>query len=353
MHEMKTADEIYAEMLGTFAGKTAYELSDSSDLAVRLYASAAQISALYAQIDYVKKQCFPQTAAGACLDYHAAMRGIERTAAAAASGTIRFALASALERGVAIPLGTVCMTEAGTSFATTAEASIAAGALYADVPAAAENAGAAGNVAAGTITRMPSAPAYVSACVNQLAFTGGAGEEDDETLRSRILESYSHLPNGANAEYYRQIALNHSGAAEAYVAARARGVGTADVYVASAAGLPAAALLEEINADLQKKREIAVDIRVLAPTTKTVDVAAAITVSDGADFSAVKAGAENAIESFFGGELLCGPVYRAKLGQLIYGVDGVENYSLTSPPADVAGEAAVLPVLGTLSISEA
>jgi len=52
---MKTAEEIYEEMLETFAEKTSYNISDSSDLAVRLYASAAQISALYAQIDYVEK----------------------------------------------------------------------------------------------------------------------------------------------------------------------------------------------------------------------------------------------------------------------------------------------------------
>lgn len=350
---MKTAEEIYKDMLETFAEKTSYNLSDSSDLAVRLYASAAQISALYAQIDYVKKQCFPQTASGIYLDYHAEMRAIERTEATKATGTIRFALSSALERDVEIPSGTVCMTEAGTSFATVEGAVIAAGSFYADATAQAEYAGTSGNVAAGTVTRMPSAPAYVSACVNQLAFTGGAEEEDDETLRSRIRGSYSHLANGANAEYYRQAALNHDGVAEAYVAARSRGVGTADVYITSTAGLPSEALLTEIEAELKEKREIAVDIRVLAPATKTVNVAAAITVAEGANFDAVKAAAESNIKAFFSGKLLCSPVYMAKIGQLIYSIDGVENYILMSPAEDAAGEAAVLPVLDSLTISEA
>ena len=350
---MKTAEEIYEEMLETFAEKTSYNISDSSDLAVRLYASAAQISALYAQIDYVKKQCFPQTASGKYLDYHAAMRAIERTEATKATGTIRFALSAALDRDVEIPSGTVCMTEAGTSFATVESAVIAAGSLYADAPAQASDFGTSGNVAEGTVTRMTSAPAYVSACVNKLAFAGGAEEEDDETLRSRIRGSYSHLANGANAEYYRQAALNHDGVAEAYVAARSRGIGTADVYITSTAGLPSEALLTEIEAELKEKREIAVDIRVLAPATKNVDVAAAITVADAANFDAVKAEVESTIKAFFSGKLLCSPVYMAKIGQLIYSVDGVENYILMSPAKDAAGEAAVLPVLGSLTISEA
>jgi uncharacterized phage protein gp47/JayE len=350
---MKTAEEIYARMLETFSQKTEYDLSDSSDLAIRLYAAAAQISALYAEMDYVKKQSFPQTASGGYLDYHAKMRGIARTEATSAAGTIRFSISAALDRDVVIAAGTVCMTSSGISFATTAEGTIAAGALYADVAARAEEAGASGNAAAGSITRMSSAPAYVSGCVNQLAFSGGAEAEDDESLRTRILESYSHLPNGANAEYYRQTALNHDGVAEAYVAARARGTGTADVYVSASDGLPSDALLSEIQSDLEGKREIAADIRVLAPTTKTVDVEVSVKVSSNADFAAVKAAVESGIRKFFSGKLLCAPIYRARIGQIIFAAEGVENYTIISPSADIAGEAAVLPVLGTLTVSEA
>ena len=44
--------------------------------------------------------------------------------------------------------------------------------------------------------------AAVTACTNPAAFTGGSDEEDDETLRARVLESYQRLPNGANTAWY-------------------------------------------------------------------------------------------------------------------------------------------------------
>ena len=41
---------------------------------------------------------------------------------------------------------------------------------------------------------------------------------------------------------------------------------------------------------------------------------------------------------------------RARLGALLYGVDGVENYAVVPPAADVAAADDVLPVLGTLTV---
>lgn len=41
---------------------------------MRLYAVAAQVQALYVQMDWVQRQSFPQTARGVYLDYHAQTR---------------------------------------------------------------------------------------------------------------------------------------------------------------------------------------------------------------------------------------------------------------------------------------
>ena len=43
---------------------------------------------------------------------------------------------------------------------------------------------------------------------------------------------------------------------------------------------------------------------------------------------------------------------RARLGALLYGVDGVENYAVVTPAADVAAADDVLPVLGALTVEE-
>ena len=66
-----TAEEIYGAMVETFQRETGITLAGDGDMAVRLYAVAAQIYALYVQADWVNRQCFPQTAVEDYLDLHA------------------------------------------------------------------------------------------------------------------------------------------------------------------------------------------------------------------------------------------------------------------------------------------
>ena len=51
-----TTDEIYGRMRASFAARSGMEPDDSSDVAVRLYAAAAQLEALSLQADWVKRQ---------------------------------------------------------------------------------------------------------------------------------------------------------------------------------------------------------------------------------------------------------------------------------------------------------
>jgi uncharacterized phage protein gp47/JayE len=46
-------------------------------------------------------------------------------------------------------------------------------------------------------------------------------------------------------------------------------------------------------------------------------------------------------------------VLLAKLGSVIYSVEGVKNYVFSAPAADVAVTGAQLPVLGALTVTEA
>ncbi|MBQ6539828.1 MAG: phage tail protein, partial [Oscillospiraceae bacterium] len=68
-------------MCSDFADRAGIPVRDGSDMAVRLYTAAVQIESLYLYNDWVKDQCFPQTAGGEYLDYHAEMRGLRRQAA--------------------------------------------------------------------------------------------------------------------------------------------------------------------------------------------------------------------------------------------------------------------------------
>ncbi|EOS66190.1 baseplate J/gp47 family protein [Oscillibacter sp. 1-3] len=349
---MKSVDEIYQELLVAFARRAGFTPEDACDLSVRLYAAAAQIQALDIQAEWVLDQSFPQTAQGVYLDRHAAMRGLSRLPASRAVGTLRFSVESPPALAVNIPAGTVCMTADERRFQTTAGATLAAGATYADAPAEALEAGGGGNAVAGAVRFLTACPVAVTACTNPAAFSGGSDAEDDETLRRRVLESYRRLPNGANAAWYEQTAMSHDGVAAARAVGRARGIGTVDVYIAGESGLPGAALLEEVRADLRERREIAVDVAVKAPAAVPVNVSAAIAVGENADFGEVKARAELAISTLFTGRMLGRPVLLAELGSRLYALEGVENCRLSAPAADLAADSAVLPVLGTLTVTK-
>lgn len=349
---MKEWTEIYEQMRGTFAQRAGFVPSEGCDSAVRLYALAAELQSLLMQADWVLDQSFPQTAQGTYLDYHAETRGITRGAAEKAAGVIRFAAADKVTAACPIEKGTVCMTAEGVRFETTEDAAIAVGSQWVDVPAQAAEAGAGGNVIAGTVTLLSAMPVGVVQCTNPAAFSGGCDAESDEALRGRVLASYQRLPNGANAAYYEQEAMRYPGVAAAKAVGRARGIGTVNVVIATHAGVPEAALLAAVETDLQKKREIAVGVKVLAPAVETVAVTAALKVAPGYTFAEVKAGAQSALEALFTGELLGKSVTTARLLTLLCGVEGVENVHLTAPAADVAVGSTELPMLGTVTISE-
>lgn len=349
---MKELSEIYQQMLSVYHQKTGFAMEDSADLAVRLYAAAAEIQALYVYARWALTQSFPQSATGSYLDYHAQLRNITRKNGLRAQGILRFRVEEALEEDLPIPAGTVCTTAGLVRFVTKTAGTIPAGQPYADVAAEAESAGTAGNAAAGSVTLMPIAPTGVSGVTNPAAFTGGRSSETDEELRERVMNSYAGLSNGANAAFYEERALAHEGVAKAAVLPRWQGIGTVGVVVATTDGEPDEELLEEIRDDLDSVREIAVDVTVMAPTEQTVNVTVELLPQDGIPFAAASAAVQTAIQSFFNGNLLGKDVYRAALGDAIYRTGKVRSYEILAPAEDILTDGPTLPRLGTLTIRE-
>ena len=349
---MKTIEEIYQEMTDRFAEETGMELDGTGEQAVRMLALAAQVYGLYQEAAWTKKQCFPQTATGEELDKHAFLRGLARRQASRAEGVLRFSVNAAAETALPIPAGTVCLTAGLTAFETVEAGVLPAGSLYTEVPARAVEPGAGGNVAALAIRTMAVAPAGISAVINPAAFSGGGAQEEDEALRARVLDTYRAMPNGANAAYYARQAMSVPGVAAVNVLPRSRGLGTVDVVVASPSGVPTQSLLNQVKAVLEESREIAVDVRAIAPETEEITVLVQVKAAGGRSGGAVRTAVEEVIRRWFDGKLLGQDILLARLGQIIYGVEGVENYAIVSPGADVSITSRQLPVLGTLSVEE-
>ena len=347
---MKTVDEIFDQMLSCFGEKTGMEPEAGCDLAVRLYAAAAQVYALYVQAEWVTRQAFPQTAEGEYLDLHAQLRSLTRKAATHAVGSLRFTAGAASESDRAIPLGTVCLTAGLVRFETTQAAVLKAGFTQVDVPAQAVLAGSGGNISAGTVVSMAVAPVGIQSCSNPEPFLGGSDGESDEELRARVMDTFQRLPNGANAAFYEQGALSFDQVAAVSVLPRNRGIGTVDVVVATGSGQPDETLLEELEDYFQTRREIAVDVQVLAPENVSLSLSVQVKAKAGLDSSQVCTGVKDTLQGWFSGERLGQDVLLAQLGNLIYSCDGVENYKILSPAADVSVEADQLPVLSAVSV---
>lgn len=349
---MEELRAIYERMREVFAKEAGFVPNDGCDMMVRLYALAAEVQSLLAQADWVLDQSFPQTAQGKYLDYHAETRALTRLPAARATGVLRFSAPSAVVTDYEIEAGSAAMTTGGVRFETTEKATLRKGETSVDVSARAVEAGASGNAIAGAVHVMALYPVGITRCENPEAFSGGSDEESDEKLRERVLESYRRLPNGANAAFYEQEALRFPTVTAAKAVGRARGIGTVDVYVSTHGGAPDEALLGEIRAALQEKREIAVDVAVRVPVEKTVDVAAVLETEQGWTMQEVADAAREALQAYFTGERLGEPVYRAKLASILYGVPGVKNYHLLAPEKDVPADATELPVLGRVTLTK-
>ncbi len=346
---MRNIDDIYNEMVSDYESRCSVVLRDGGDMSLRMRAFAAQVFALESQLEFSRRQAFPQTAQGEYLDLHAGIRGLERGGAVKAVGIIRFFVSEALSEDVSVPEGTVCTDAAGTEFITTEPGIIQAGELSCDVAAAAMSGGESGNAPAKAVCFMPFAPVGVSSCQNPAPFSGGSGGEDDESLRARILDSYRSLPNGANIAYYEAQALAVPGVFAVQVLPKRRGAGTGDVVVAADGGTPESGVVEEVGLRLSSQREICVDIEVSAPQLSPTDVSVQI---EAEDFAGAKAAVEAALDAMFTGAMLGRPVLLAELGSVIFSAAGVTNYKLSAPAADIAAADGVLPTLGTLTITE-
>lgn len=344
---MKDIEQLYSDMLSDFAARTGMEVSTGGDLSARLYAVAAQLYALYAQAEWVNRQCFPQTAQGEYLDRHAQLRALERKQAACARGMVSFFGDADGDAERVIPAGTVCMTTGLVRFETTSEGVLAAGETQVELPVRAMEPGSAGNVRAGSITTLAAAPVGITGCINNAPLTSGADAEEDEALRQRILDSFRRLPNGANAAFYEREALAIEGVAAATALPRSRGVGTVDVVVAAPGGMPEQALLDRVQAHFEQCREIAVDVRAVAPEAVNVNVTVRVACRQP---DVVFPQVEKAVQRWFLGQRLGQSVLLAQLTSLVFGVDGVENCVVIAPQTDLTLTKGQLPVLETVTV---
>lgn len=344
--------EIYEGMRTRMAERCGYEPDDGAELAVRLYAAAAQIESLYAYADWSRRQCFPHTAVGEYLDLHAQMHGLSREPAKAAHGTLIVGIDQPLDFVLTIPEGTRFCVPGGPQYHLAETLRIPIGLTENEALALCDEAGTVGNVAAGEICGLTEAPNYVNSVYNPSPFTGGVNEESDDHLRERILAACRRRPNGANTDYYEAIALAESGITSAAAVAAYPSAGNLTLYVSGDYGLPEDGQLMAVREALSDRTELGVQVLVRAPEARAVDLEVTVWPVDGVRGADALAAAQGAIEAHFAKPLLGHGVFRSAIGSLIYNTGLVKNYEFLQPDEDLTARPSVLYTLGTLVVQE-
>lgn len=312
---------------------------------------------------------FPQWSDGIMLDYHAPGRGMTRRAAeyARTSVTITGAAGTVIPKafGVSTPGS---YTSTGVGFRTDSEVVIPESGTV-TVGVTAVNAGSEGNVAAGTITLMDEPITGITGITNPTAATGGLDEESDDALRERIMDydadqGVSYV--GSESDYKRW-AMAVPGVGSVQVQGSENGDGVVKLILTDSEGNPAGEALRTavynhiMRPDNPQARlaEVNAQLRVIAPTTVTITVAAKITTDGTATTEDVAAELNTKLGAYYkSGETEDGVIRLTAVGALLRSCAGVKDYedlTLNGAAANVtiaAGEIAVTGA-GDITMTEA
>lgn len=186
------ADEIVAEMTRDYEEKMKVTVHPGSPERLFLLWLANIVVQIKANIDIAARENVPRFAAGDNLESLTELfHNVGRLPSSAATATVRFYLSQEQASAQLIPAGTRITTEDGNvTFETEENIYVAAGEIFADAAVKCQTVGAAGNgYTPGQISRLVDIFPYYDRCENITKSAGGADEESDEELYSRMRES--------------------------------------------------------------------------------------------------------------------------------------------------------------------
>ena len=293
---------------------------------------------------------FVDETSGEYLEARCAEYGITRKPGTAARVSLEFSG----QNGTKIPVGTTVSTQGGLLFSTTEPGEIQEGKALAE--AVSQQAGMACNVPPGVLTSLVTPVGGVQSVTNLEAARGGADEESDKSLFSRLDQYRKNRAASGNIADYVQWGMEVSGVGAVQVLPIWNGPGTVKVILAGDDKKPVdSAIVQSCQEHMERLRPIGAQVTVESAGAFSVSVAAALQLAEGAVLETVKAEFLKKLEEYFQElALQKNTVPYNRVAFLLLSIPGVDNFtalSLNQGEADLTIPSGSVPVLGEADIS--
>lgn len=348
---MNQYEEIYGNLKKEYETQTGSRVEDASDTGIKLKVLSEEFARVYEEAAYSQRQIFPDSAQGEYLARHGEMRGVYKKEAARAHGEMTFKSVPSAPFDITIPIGTLCGTKEGVLYRTVEEGLLKAGVTNIYLDAEAVEAGEAGNTAGRTVTVLVTPIAGITSVRNDYSLAGGSDGETQERFRERVIESYSRISNGANLNYYEQYAKGMP----AVWSAKARFVaGTPnqiELFVENDSRTLSTSAVAQVQAAIDKARELGIQVTVKKPQKKAVYVEAVIQVDNMANRSVHALAAEAAIREAMR-EMEIGQRWSpAAVGSRVLALPGIKDVTFTQPSGTLALAEDEICTVGSITIT--
>jgi uncharacterized phage protein gp47/JayE len=311
------------------------------------------------------------TATGADLDSWMADFQFTRIAGAASTCTTvvlgRYATSQA---AVIVPGGTVQTADGSQQFTIIADTTqggysasaggytMASGVASVQVTVQNSTQGAAGNVAAGTITAFASGIVGADTVTNTAAAVGGADPETDAAFRARFWNYLQYLYRATAAAVTYAVTSLQAGAtcsiADGYISSGVAAYGAFFVTVDDGSHAPSAAFIANANQAVQNTRALGIRAATYGVTQLVANIVATITVAPGFTSTVAIASASAAVQAAIAGLTQAQSLEYFPLGGAIAvapGVGSTASLTINGVGADLVPTSTQTIVVGSINIT--
>lgn len=345
-----TLKQLYERTSQDFSGRLldGRQVLSRSVIAVLAKVWSGACHHLHGMLEWIFRQVFVDVCEGWALERWAAVWGIYCKAAAAAEGEVVFSGAE----GAVIPAGTIVQHQvSGQQYATRADGTVELGTVTVRVKALLEGVG--GNLPGGAALSLISPLSGLQAegrVVGVGGISGGVAEEEDDSLRARLLARLRKPPRGGAKHDYEAWALEVAGVTRAWCYPLYLGAGTVAVTFvtdnAPGGPIPTREMLDRVREHIDPLRPATVkEFSVFAPEALNLHIKLSISPDTTAVRDAVRAELGDLIarEGYPGAVIL-----RSHITEAISLAAGENDHLLIEPAGNIVVPADQFPILDTV-----